>query len=155
MFRINMFYLMVALAIPTVTGCNPFLNAPLVGEPGNPRFNLYFTNEDGVDLDLHVIDPGGTELFYANSSSASGGNLDNDCECATCPLGPSENIYWPDGAAPEGVYTYWVEYYGSCSGGSSSSSQFYVRVLQNDDVVAERSGTLSSEGSSPEWTFTL
>ena len=31
--------------------------AVLVGQDGNPRFNLMFTNPDNVDLDLYVKNP--------------------------------------------------------------------------------------------------
>lgn len=121
----------------------------LVGAPGNPRFNLQFTNPDNVDLDLYVKTPNGATIYWANVS-ADGGTLDVDCLCGSCPQGPNENIFWENGTAPTGEYEYWVEYYGSCSGGSPSSN-FTLRVLKNNEVVATRTGTLSS-GTSTVWT---
>lgn len=121
----------------------------LVGEPGNPRFNLQFTNPDNVDLDLYVRTPSGTIIYYANPS-AEGGTLDVDCLCGACPQGPNENIFWENGTAPSGTYEYWVEYFGSCSGGTPSSD-FTLRVVRNSTVITTRTGTLTS-GSSSVWT---
>ncbi|PZD77244.1 YfaP family protein [Mesonia sp. K7] len=121
----------------------------LVGQPGNPRFNLQFTNEENVDLDLHVETPNGIEVYYANAN-ADGGELDVDCYCSSCSQGPNENIYWEDGTAPTGTYKYWVEYYGDCNGNSASSS-FTLRVVKNNQIIATRTGSLSS-GMSDVWT---
>ncbi|MFA7445939.1 MAG: hypothetical protein WCY89_08330 [Flavobacteriaceae bacterium] len=121
----------------------------LVGNPGNPRFNLQFTNPDNVDLDLYVETPNGTIIHWANPTG-QGGTLDVDCYCMSCSQGPNENIYWENGTAPSGTYKYWVEYYGSC-GSSSASSSFTLKVLKNSQVITTKTGTLSS-GSSNVWT---
>lgn len=121
----------------------------LVGEDGDPRFNLKFTNEENVDLDLYVKTPNGTVISYLNSS-ANGGKLDVDCLCDDCPQGPSENIFWEMGTAPSGQYEYWVEYYGSCTG-VSASSNFTIRVTRNGTVLSTNTGTLNS-GKSTTWT---
>ena len=94
----------------------------LVGQPGNPRFNLQFEN----------------------------GQLDVDCECYICPNGGNENIFWNAGSAPSGEYKYWVEFYEACSS-PGSSSEFTVRVVQNENIIRTHSGILSS-GQSAEWT---
>ena len=120
----------------------------LVGEPGNPRFNLQFTNPDNVDLDLYVKTPGGETIYYANKT-AEGGSLDVDCLCNDCPQGPNENVFWDDGTAPEGVYEYWVDYFGSCDL-DDASSDFTLRLLKNREVISKRTGTLSS-GQSSVW----
>jgi uncharacterized protein YfaP (DUF2135 family) len=121
----------------------------LVGNPGNPRFNLQFTNPDNVDLDLYVQTPSGVIISYSNPN-ADGGTLDVDCLCFDCPQGPNENIFWENGTAPTGDYEYWVDYYSSCNGEDTSSS-FTLRVLKNSEVVSTRTGTLSS-GQSSVWT---
>lgn len=127
--------------------------ADIVGSIGNPQFNLVFDNENNVDMDLYVRDPNGETIYFANSRSASGGELDVDCQCVSCPNGPNENIFWETGSAPSGTYTYWVDYFGSCSGGSASSS-YTLRVLQNGQIVETKTGSLSS-GESQQWQFTL
>ena len=115
----------------------------IVGQKGNPQFNLQFTNHVNVDLDLYVEDPSGEVIYYENPWSYSGGELDVDCLCGDCIQGPNENIFWPtDGSAPRGTYKYWVHYYGSCNG-DSQSSNFTLRVIENGQVMETKTGTLS------------
>ncbi|MDF9794974.1 hypothetical protein OKW21_000237 [Catalinimonas alkaloidigena] len=95
----------------------------IVGQIGNPQFNLQFTNPESVDLDLYVEDPNGEIIYYGNVFTNSGGQLDVDCLCGDCPNGPNENIFWPmDGNAPSGTYRYWVDYYGSCGTNTTFSN---------------------------------
>jgi hypothetical protein len=82
---------------------------------------------DTSDVDLHVIDPSGEEIYFGNSTSASGGELDLDSNAACSrdvdpdnPTGPqvhlnNENIVWPSGAAPTGTYTVRLAYWSACS----------------------------------------
>jgi uncharacterized protein YfaP (DUF2135 family) len=116
------------------------------GNPGNPRFNLQFTNEANVDLDLYVLTPNGTTVYY-NNQTGQGGTLDVDCLCGDCPNGPNENIYWVEGTAPTGKYKFWVKYYGKCGNGGSVSSNYTLRLMRNSEVLQTYSGTLNSEGS--------
>jgi hypothetical protein len=121
-----------------------------VGQDGNPRFNLQFTNSDNVDLDLYVKTPSGEIVYYGNPF-ADGGELDIDCLCSNCPNGPNENIFWENGTAPSGTYEYWVEYYSSC-GSSGASSNFTLRLIKNGSVLQTKTGSLSS-GESNHWTY--
>lgn len=123
----------------------------LVGQEGNPRFNLQFTNGDNVDLDLYVETPGGAVISYSNPN-ADGGELDVDCMCSSCPQGPNENIFWQDGTAPSGIYKYYVDYYEGCSN-DGDASEFTLRVIRNGEVLATKTGTLTS-GQSQVWTHT-
>jgi hypothetical protein len=67
------------------------------------------------DVDLHVIDPNNEEVYYGNTTSASGGTLDLDSNPA-CSIDNvnNENIVWPVGAAPHGDYRVVVHYYDDC-----------------------------------------
>lgn len=65
-----------------------------------------------VDLDLHVVDPAGDEIFHGDTTSSSGGLLDVDTCVRACGEGQHvENIFWPDGEAPVGEYRVLVNYY--------------------------------------------
>ena len=132
---------------PTATG------SCLVGNDGNPRFNLKFTNESQVDLDLYVKDPSGEIISYSNPSSVSGGSLDVDCKCSSCSMGPNENIAWPTSNGPSGQYEYWVNYYANCSSPGASSS-FILTVSNNGSIVATQTGSLNSNGNSPHYMYT-
>jgi len=123
----------------------------LVGQDGNPRFNLQFTNPENVDLDLYVQTPSGAVIFYGNLSEDAG-TLDVDCLCQDCPQGPNENIFWENGTAPSGTYKFWVDYFGTCSE-DGVSSNFTLRVVGNGVVLQKRTGTLSEEGTTEQWTF--
>ena len=124
----------------------------LVGQDGNPRFNLQFTNADNVDLDLYVRTPSGAVISYLNRS-ADQGTLDVDCLCGNCSSGPNENIFWVNGTAPTGQYEYWVNYYNDC-GTNGSSSSFTLRVIKNGTVLTTKTGTLSANGDSPRLNYT-
>lgn len=60
--------------------------------------------ETSDDVDLHVIDPAGEEIYYSHRHSASGGELDIDANVSTIMRHPKENVYWPSGGAPSGRY---------------------------------------------------
>jgi hypothetical protein len=84
------------------------------------------------DLDLHVVEPGGEEIYYERQSTATGGQLDLDsgAHCEATPAN-SENVFWPPGGAPAGEYRVFVQNYEQCSPGAIS---FTVRVAY-DNVV--------------------
>lgn len=123
----------------------------LVGQDGNPRFNLQFTNSENVDLDLYVQTPSGAILYYGNQT-ADAGTLDVDCLCGDCPQGPNENIYWENGTAPSGTYKFWVDYFGACEQ-DGASSNFTLRVVRNGVVLQTKTGTMNTEGTTEQWTF--
>ena len=124
----------------------------LSGNPGNPRFNLQFSNGSNVDLDLHVRTPNNSEIYFGNSS-AQNGSLDVDCICGSCGTTGNENIFWTNGTAPSGTYQVWVYYYGNC-GSSAATSTYTLRVMQNSTIVATYNGTLSnSNRTSVMYTF--
>jgi len=100
---------------------------------GDPQFTLLW-NTDGVDLDLHVIEPGGKEIYWEEPKGTQGGELDVD---NTKGFGP-ENVYWlvakhgpgsekVKGPGPPGVYKWFVVYWGGF-GGLARPTHWQVRV---------------------------
>lgn len=63
-----------------------------------------------TDIDLHVVDPFGEEIYYEHMRSASGGWLDRDDVVGPGP----EHIRWTN--APAGTYKIYVVYYYSETG---------------------------------------
>jgi hypothetical protein len=90
---------------------------------GNPQFTLIWDTD--VDLDLHVIEPGGSEISFWNRQGEQGGELDVDDTDVTGGRGP-ENVNYDEGRGkgPTGVYRWYVHYYGV----NSKPTKWRVRV---------------------------
>jgi len=106
---------------------------------GDPQFTLLWNND--ADLDLHVIEPGGKEIFWEEPTGRKGGELDVD---NTRGYGP-ENIYWlvdsegpgsekVKGPGPPGIYKWFVVYWGGF-GGIPKPTHWKVRVKHNGVVT--------------------
>ena len=93
------------------------------------------------DMDLHVMDPSGVEIYFANSESPTGGMLDVD----DIP-GPGdtsthvENVFWPPNGAPAGHYVITVSYRTGC--GASPGEAFELVVRLNGEIAHHERGTL-------------
>ncbi len=86
--------------------------------------------ETSADLDLHVVDPWGEEIYYSHQRSQSGGELDVDANaaCRTQYYSPVENVYWPTGGAPYGTYVVSVVNYRDCGVTGYTSYEVIVRL---------------------------
>ncbi len=100
--------------------------------------------ETPVDLDLHVIDPSGEEIWFQNSNSASGGTLDVDANASCNNEAPVENIYWPTGGAPFGTYQVYVVYYQSC--GYTGLNAYTVTILVDGQSMGPYQAVLPNVG---------
>jgi len=94
------------------------------------------------DVDLHVVEPNGEELYYGRPRSGSGGELDLDSN-AGCVIDHvrNENITWPIGRAPRGSYSVRVDYWDSCG---VPRTNFTVRI--NSGTVQIVSGFFTGLG---------
>lgn len=96
-----------------------------------------------ADVDLHVVDPEGVEIYWANRQSPSGGQLDLDSNAACAGDNVrNENISWPVGAALQGAYTVRVDYWANC--GASETN--YTVVIHNQGETDIHYGTFSGSG---------
>lgn len=95
------------------------------------------------DVDLHVVDPNGEEIYFGHPESASGGSLDLDSN-PDCEIDGkrNENITWKD-TAPLGTYTVRVSLYDACG---VSPSKFVVTVRVAGQPSRTYTGTLEGEG---------
>ena len=108
-----------------------------------------------TDVDLHVTDPANEEIYFANTTSASGGTLDLDSNAA-CSIDNinNENITWPINGAPPGNYSVDLVYYASCS---QPQSNYTVTIFVRGQPTQTFSGTLVTANAStriPIGTFT-
>jgi hypothetical protein len=105
---------------------------------GDPQFTLIWDTD--ADLDLHVIEPGGKEIYWEEPKGNQGGELDVD---NTKGFGP-ENIYWlhldPEsgervkGQGPPGEYKWFVVYWGGF-GGVPKPTHWKVRIKHEGKVT--------------------
>lgn len=86
------------------------------------------------DVDLHVVDPNGFEIYYGAQLSPEGGELDLDSnpDCSIDGV-DNENVLWPIGKAPSGMYTVRVDNYNNCT----SKAATYVVTVQKKGQSAQ------------------
>ncbi len=122
---------------------------------GDPQFTLLWDTK--ADIDLHVIEPGGKEIFWNDTRGKFGGELDVD---NVEGFGP-ENIYWlkvaEDGSkdlgpGPPGEYRWFVLYYGG-NGGVPVPTRWKVRI-KHEGRVEVIQGRLSVPGAKSK-TYSL
>lgn len=111
-------------------------------EVGTGDVRVTLTWDNAADIDLHVTDPRGEEIYFFNPQSASGGRLDVDAN-GLCTGDPAvENVFWPTGQAPVGTYDISVIRYQSCGAGST---RYEVAVYVDGALVDRHTGTLSGD----------
>lgn len=125
------------------------------GRVATNRFDLYVKPAQGVgggpiqatltwdqaeDLDLHVVEPDGNEIYYLNKGpSATGGQLDHDANvgCGEPNVPVAENITWEAGEPDDGTYWVWVDVYNDCA---VSDLSWHLVVRVEGRVVLDRTG---------------
>jgi len=121
---------------------------------GQIQISLAWDTHD--DLDLHVYDPSGVEIWHKNKYSASRGELDVDMNWSENPTflsaRPVENIFWPKNGAPSGRYK--VQVVHSKTRGAGQRVRFMVRLKINDKVQIKR-GWVNPKGTVYAADFTF
>lgn len=95
------------------------------------------------DVDLYLVEPDGTIIFFNELTSASGGELDLDSNPA-CNLDyvNNENITYENATPPSGEYIVGVSLYAACSVTAPTS---YVVTVRNGGTVNTFRGVLMPE----------
>ena len=107
-----------------------------------------------VDVDLAVTDPDGSTISYSARTSPSGGELDRDANfpCTSVQADPVENVFWPPGGAPAGVYRATAVYRSSC--GNAGPITYILTIRLDGRITDEQSGTMEpGETVSLEFSF--
>jgi len=115
-------------------------------QSGDVRISLIWNNRN--DLDLHVINPQGQEIYYARRTDAHGGMLDVDMNVSGETTKPVENIFWMPGRAPQGRYQVFVRNYGFHER-DRSPTPFRVEI-KNGNQYSYFDGRVSGSGSSSD-----
>ena len=131
-------------AAAAAAGVGPYAVLPTsVTSVGTGDVQVTLAWDADSDVDLHVVGPGAEEVFYGRRAVPSGGQLDLDSN-AGCNIDGvrNENITWPVGRAPRGVYTVRVDYWSSCG---VAETNYTVRI-NNGGAVQIFSGRLTGSG---------
>lgn len=110
---------------------------------GTGELQITLRWEGNADYDLHVIEPDGTEIDYTNRGPTdSGGQLDVDSNIGCTDNGGVENVYWEDGAMPDGHYTVKVVGFQveGCEGG-----EYELVVNVRGEEILNETGTVDHE----------
>ena len=101
---------------------------------GDVQVTLRWVGDD--DLDLHVFEPSGEHIYFANPTSTTGGELDVD-DIPGCGSSDTaahvENVFWPIDEAPEGTFSTYVDAFSSCDG----SVNEWTLTIKVDGVVVQ------------------
>ncbi|HEY8527712.1 MAG TPA: hypothetical protein VIL48_22290 [Acidimicrobiales bacterium] len=117
---------------------------------GDVQVTLRWTSE--ADLDLHVTEPDGTEIYFANRGPTStGGQLDVDSNVGCHREASVENVFWPTGRAPEGEYT--IEVNGFSVDGCGGGDYTVTARVHGEEVLSE-SGSVG-EDETDTYTITV
>ncbi|NJO86373.1 MAG: hypothetical protein HC818_07470 [Synechococcaceae cyanobacterium RM1_1_27] len=131
---------------------------PMLGT-GDVQATLRWNTID--DLDLFIVDPFEEEIGFPNPVSESGGSLDVDANagCVGTITNPVENIFWPFGGAPTGIYKVRVNLFQRCTE-SSDPIPFTLTLLVNGQTTVisgnvddEMRNFTSDDSASLEFTF--
>ena len=101
------------------------------GQSGEVQITLIWNNSN--DLDLHVICPSREEINFNHKRSQCNGSLDVDMNASgRQSREPVENVFWPDGKAPNGQYRVFVKHYENK--GPRDPTRFEVAVKYGGTV---------------------
>ena len=122
-------------------------------QSGEITATLLWNNRN--DLDLVITCPDGTLLYYGNLT-ACGGQLDVDRNAGeTLTREPVENIFWPGGQAPAGVYKVAVKYYARRDPTLPPATAFQVRLLKDGQEQLFKGTATTPDELQTVTTFTV
>ena len=126
--------LMITALDATGAAGPPVCHRVVVAEVGGGDLQVTVSWDTDADLDLHVVDPNGDEVYYARTSVESGGELDltSNIDCRTDRI-RNEHVAWTDAAPPAGVYVARVNHYENCG---AAATNYVVRVYNHGHTSA-------------------
>lgn len=121
---------------------------------GNLQVSLSWPIDN--DVDLHLVQPDGQEIYYGNEGSTNGGLLDIDSNAGCWIDGVrNENITFGEGAVVlAGEYIVRVDFYEECIIGGAKTNFSAIAYLQGQRIAAT-SGNNPASGSFDTGTYTL
>ena len=119
--------------------CHVVINLPV--DFGDVQVTVSWDTD--ADLDLHVADPTGHEVYFGADEVESGGVLDLfSGNCLRPDRRRNEHIAWSQGTPPPGRYEVRLSHYDSCDVEETS----YVVRVYNHGTVSIFTGTFTGPG---------
>ena len=110
---------------------------------GDVQVTLRWSSE--ADLDLHVFEPDGTEIYFGDPGpTRTGGQLDVDSNIGCVDDGSVENIFWPEGEMPLGEYR--IEVHGFTVDGCGGGDYTVVAKVEGEEILNETGNVGEDEG---------
>ncbi|NLV54192.1 MAG: hypothetical protein GXY13_01125 [Acidimicrobiales bacterium] len=140
---------LTSITVVDVTDGTEFERLLGAGRTGEIQITLRW--EGDPDLDLHVFDPLGEEIYFGNTTGDNGGELDVDVipGCGSDPASHTENVFFEDDA-PSGAYIVFVRSYSGCGG---VSEPFALQVVVGGEIVLSEEGSVPAEEDTEPFTF--
>ena len=109
-----------------------------------------------ADLDLHVVEPDGTEIYYGNTTSADGGTYGADANggCSNTTTSPEETVTWNE-TPQSGTYTIKAVYYEACQGTGGTGPQSFTINVYRGGPIYHTNGVVNSPGEEQDYTVNL
>jgi hypothetical protein len=116
--------------------CEPTPGQGTEPELGTGDVQITLRWESDSDLDLHVVEPSGEEIWYSDPGpTETGGQLDVDSNVGCDNDGSVENVFWPEGDMPLGEYE--VQVVGFSVDGCGGGDYTLTATVQGEDVLDE------------------
>lgn len=137
-------FTLVYAAVDTSGRVGAYVGSPLrVTSVGTGQLQINLTWDTPADVDLHVVEPSGEEIWYGDRSSATGGTLDLDANAA-CASGPSsENVTW-SGSPPRGAFSIRATYWSSCG---VTRTNYVLTITDGSQRARIYRGTFTGAGT--------
>jgi len=118
-------------------------------EVGTGQLQVSLSWDQPNDVDLHLVEPDGEEIYYSTDYSSNGGVLDLDSNPGCYIDGvQNENITYSDESTVEaGTYTVRVDLYDGCDVGAQTN--YIVTARLNGELIVQQSVTNPYNGSFP------
>jgi len=111
-----------------------------------PRIIVELMWQSGDDLDLHVFEPDGDEVFFANRVTEAGELLEDITSFCGVPglKGRERTIYAADGPIESGTYTVQAQHFNNCGDGPS---RWRLRLFIDGKLTRTVRGVSNQDGN--------
>ncbi len=116
-------------------------------EVGTGKLQVSCAWDQQNDVDLHLVEPSGEEIFYGSAVSTNGGELDLDSNAACMIDGVNnENITYSETDVVEaGEYIVRVDFWSNC--GTTENTNFNVIAYYDGAIIGTTAGSNPYSGS--------